>query len=175
MALIEGCVYAIKGAAEIMERDGLAQKASLTKKMAQSLENGLYKTIDKGIVLPILAGAFRLPDGVTTTKVSAPTFVKSVELETLRELGKPAENIEKLESELAKMIAYDTAIFAILASDKAEIWKNANKVYNQAREDAKIIDPFNPNYDLEIPLDGLELGDITSENLLKLQEKLGTK
>ena len=175
MALIEGSVYAIKGAAEIMEREGLKEKANLTKKMAESLENGLYKTIDKGIVLPILAGAFRLPEGVQTTKVSAKTFVKSVEMETLRELGKPAETIAKLEGELAKMIAYDTAIFAILASDKADAWKNANKKYNEARENAKTIDPFNPNYDLEIPLDGLEIKDINAENLLKLQEKLGTK
>ena len=97
-----------------------------------------------------------------------------MELEALKELkGKhPAAtdtNISKAESALKKMIAYDKAVFEILASDKAEAWKAANLAYNEAREKAGKIDPFNPNYDLGIPLQDVAISDINPEGLLRIQ------
>ncbi len=168
MAFVEGLSYGVKYSGELMQRDG-ADK-TLANTMAQSLEKALYSTTDNGIILPISKGAFTMNAGAKETKVSTHTFIKSVELETLKELkGKhPAATegaIKKAESDLQKMIAYDTAVFAILASDKAQSWKASNKVYNEAREAAGKIDPFNPNYDLGFALEE----NITAEKLLVLQ------
>ncbi len=168
MAFVEGLSYGVKYSGELMQRDGV--DASLAATTAKALEKALYATTDNGIILPISKGAFTMRAGAKETKVSTHTFVKSVEVETLKELnGKhPAateEAIKKAESDLAKMIAYDTAVFAILASDKAQSWKDANKAYNEAREAAGKIDPFNPNYDLGFALEE----NITAEKLLVQQ------
>ncbi len=168
MAFVEGLSYGVKYSGELMVRDKV--DAKLTTLIAQALENALYATTDNGIILPISKGAFTMKSGAVETKVSTHTFVKSVELETLRQLkGKhPAATdaaVIKAEDELKKMIAYDTAIFAILASDKADSWKAANKAHNETKEAAGKIDPFNPNYDLGIPLDT----DVTAEKLLALK------
>lgn len=168
MAFVEGLSYGVKYSGEMIKRDGV--DSSLAGLIAQALEKALYATTDNGIILPISKGAFTMKEGAKETKVGTHTFVKSVELEALKELkGKHPiatdEAIEKSESELAKMIAHDTAVFAILSSDKAAIWKETNKAYNEAREAAGKIDPFNPDYNLGISLEG----DITIEKLLELQ------
>lgn len=155
MAFVEGLSYGVKFSGELMERDGL--DGSSQKLLSEALEKALYATTDKGIILPISKGAFTMNDGAKETKVSTHTFVKSVELETLRELkGKHpvATNlaIAKAESELAKMIESDTVVFAIINGDKeeAEAWKSGNVAYNNEREKAGKIDPFNPDYDLSV-------------------------
>ncbi len=168
MAFVEGLSYGVKYSGELMQRDGVDNK--LVAATAQALEKALYATTDNGIILPISKGAFTLNSGTKETKVSTHTFVKSVELETLKELkGKhPAANdtaISKAQNELQKMIAYDTAVFTILASDKANDWKNNNKTYNEAREAAGKIDLFNPNYDLGFSLEE----NLTPEKLFILQ------
>jgi hypothetical protein len=171
MAFVEGLSYGIKFSGELMKRDGVDGK--LATIIAQALEKALYTTTDNGIILPISGGAFTMKEGAKETKVSTHAFVKSVELEVLKELkGKiPAandESIKKTEDELQRMIAYDTAVFSILASDKAAQWKAVNKVYNEAREATGKIDAFNPNYDLGFPLEK----DLTVEKLLELQHSL---
>ena len=158
MAFVEGLSYGVKFLGDTTT--------------AAALEKALYATTDNGIILPISKDAFTKKDGTNETKVSTHTFVKSVELETLRELkGKhPAATdtaIAKAEGELAKMIAYDNAVFTILSGGKAETWKSANKTYNDAREKAGAIDPFNPNYDLGLPLDKIKSEEITAEKLLE--------
>jgi hypothetical protein len=173
MAFVEGLSYGVKFSGEARERNGI--DGSKEKAIAQALETALYATTDNGIILPISKGAFTMKAGAVETKVSTQTFIKSVELETLRELKSkhPAANdaaIAKAEAELEKMIAYDSAIFAILGSDKADGWKEANKAWNEAREEAGKIDPFNPDYDLGIPLDKIDPQKLTSGNLLTLQQ-----
>ncbi len=168
MAFVEGLSYGVKYSGELMQRDGV--DSTLATTTAQALEKALYATTDNGIILPISGGAFTIKSGAVETKVSTHTFVKSVELETLKELkGKHLAAsdtaIKKAENELQKMIVYDTAVFAILASDKAAAWKAGNKSYNEAREAAGKIDPFNPNYDLGFSLEE----NITVEKLLELQ------
>lgn len=168
MAFVEGLSYGVKYSGELMQRDGV--DSTLATTTAQALEKALYATTDNGIILPISGGAFTMKAGAAETKVSTHTFVKSVELETLKELkGKHLAAsdtaIKKAENELQKMIVYDTAVFAILASDKAAAWKAGNKSYNEARETAGKIDPFNPNYDLGFSLEE----NITVEKLLELQ------
>lgn len=168
MAFVEGLSYGVKYSGELMARDGVDSNLAVTT--AAALEKALYATTDNGIILPISKGAFTMKTGTKEVKVSTHSFVKSVELETLRELkGKhPAATdaaIAKAESDLKKMIAYDTAVFAILASDKAESWKASNKAYNEAREASGKIDPFNPDYDLGFALED----NITPEKLLALQ------
>ena len=174
MAFVEGLSYGVKYSGELMQRDGV--DSSLAATTAQALEKALYATTDNGIILPISKGAFTMKAGAKETKVSTHTFVKSVELETLKELKAkhPAASdaaIIKTENDLKKMIAYDTAVFAILASDKADAWKANNKAYNEAREAAGKIDPFNPNYDLGFALEE----NLTVEKLLALQESLKNK
>ena len=174
MAFVEGLSYGVKYSGELMARDGL--DSSLSATTAAALEKALYATTDNGIILPISKSAFTMNAGAKETKVSTHTFVKSVELETLKELkGKhPAASdaaIIKAEIDLKKMIAYDTAVFAILASDKADAWKANNKAYNEAREAAGKIDPLNPNYDLGFALEE----NLTVEKLLALQESLKNK
>lgn len=144
MAFVEGLSYGVKFSAELMQRDGVDSSQAVN--IAQALEKALYATTDNGIILPISKGAFTMKASAVETKVSTHTFIKSVELETLRELKAGDEAIKKTEDELQKMIAYDTAIFTILASDKAAEWKANNKARNDAREAAGEIDPFNPNY-----------------------------
>jgi hypothetical protein len=168
MAFVEGLSYGIKYSGELMQRDGV--DASLAMNTAQALEKALYATTDNGIILPISKGAFTMKAGAKETKVSTHSFVKSVELETLKELkGKhPVATeiaISKAESDLKKMITYDSAVFSILNSDKADVWKAGNRAYNEAREAAGKIDPFNPNYDLGFSLEE----NITVEKLLTLQ------
>jgi len=171
MAFVEGLSYGVKYSGELMKRDGIDN--SLAAMTSQSLEKALYATTDNGIVLPISKGAFTMKKDAAETKVSTHTFLKSVELETLKELkGKHASAtdnaIKKAEAELASMIAFDSAVFSILESDKADSWKSANKSYNEAMEAAGKIDPFNPDYNPGLPLDG-NPKNITPENLLKLQ------
>ncbi len=171
MAFVEGLSYGVKYSGELMQRDGVDN--SLANTTSQALEKALYATTDNGIVLPISKGAFTMKKGAQETKVSTHTFLKSVELETLRALnGKhniaSDSTIKKAEGELAKMIAYDSAVFAILASGKADEWKAANKAYNEAREAAGKIDPFNPDYSLDFEL-GNE-NEITPEKLIELQK-----
>ncbi|MEQ1705813.1 MAG: hypothetical protein ABL867_07590, partial [Rickettsiales bacterium] len=168
MAFVEGLSYGVKYSGELMARDG--KDSSIAATTAAALEKALYATTDNGIILPISKGAFTMKASAKETRISTHTFVKSVELETLKELkGKhPAATdaaIIKTENDLKKMIAYDTAVFAILASDKADAWKANNKAYNEAREAAGKIDPFNPNYDLGFVLEE----NLTMEKLLELQ------
>lgn len=174
MAFVEGLSYGVKYSGELMKRDGVDNTLATTT--AQALEKALYATTDNGIILPISGGAFTMKAGATETKVSTHTFLKSVELETLKELkGKHLAAsdtaIKKAENELKKMMAYDTAVFAILNSDKATTWKANNKTYNEAREAAGKIDPFNPDYDLGFALEE----NLTMEKLLSLQESLKNK
>jgi len=170
MAFVEGLSYGVKFSGELMERDGL--NGASQKTLAEGLEKALYATTDNGIILPISKGAFTMNESAKETKVSTHTFVKSVELETLRALKGKHESasdalIAKTENELEKMIAYDQAVFAILSSDKAGAWKSANKKYHEARENEGKIDAFNPDYDLGIPLDKMEISEITAEKLLE--------
>lgn len=171
MAFVEGLSYGVKYSGELMKRDGIDN--SLANLTSQALEKALYATTDNGIVLPISKGAFTMKKGAVETKVSTHTFLKSVELETLKELkGKHSdasdEAIKKADAELARMIAFDSAVFSILESDKANSWKAANKSYQEAREAAGKVDPFNPDYNPGLPLDA-DPKNITPENLLKLQ------
>ncbi|MEK6745693.1 MAG: hypothetical protein AABY33_01490 [Pseudomonadota bacterium] len=168
MAFVEGLSYGVKYSGELMARDG--KDSSIATTTAAALEKALYATTDNGIILPISKGAFTMKASAKETRISTHTFVKSVELETLKELkGKhPAATdaaIIKTENDLKKMMAYDAAVFAILASDKADSWKASNKAYNEAREAAGKIDPFNPNYDLGFVLEE----NLTMEKLLALQ------
>lgn len=173
MAFVEGLSYGVKYSGELMQRNGVdSNLASLT---SQALEKALYSTTDNGIVLPISRGAFTMKPGAAETKVSTHTFVKSVEMETLKELkGKHSaateEEIAKAENELLRMMAYDKAVFAILASDKADTWKAANKSYNEAKEAAGKLDPFNPDYDTGLLAQIEEAAQITPEKLLELQK-----
>lgn len=172
MAFVEGLSYGVKYSGELMRRDGVDD--GVASAIAQALEKALYATTDNGIILPISTGAFTMKKGAVETRVSTHTFVKSVELETLQGLkGKlPMANdaaIKQAESDLQKMIAYDTAVFSILGSDKADVWKIANKTYNEAKEASGKLDPFNPDYSLDIPLDKIDPQKLTAENLLELQ------
>ncbi|MEZ5691937.1 MAG: hypothetical protein R3D71_09780 [Rickettsiales bacterium] len=169
MAFIEGLSYGIKFLGELMKRDGIDNSDYET--ISKALEEALYATTDNGIILPISKGAFKINNNATETFVSTHTFVKSVELETLKLLtGKhpvaSQENIDKSADELKKMLAYDKTVFALLKSDKAEEWKASNNKYNNIREQNNQLDSFNPNYSLDIPA-----GEINTEKLLTLQAK----
>lgn len=138
MAFVEGLASGIKYSGELMQRDGLDGSEKMA--IAKALENALYATTDNGIILPISKGAFTMKEGAKETKVGTHSFVKSVELQTLKELrGKhPAATdvaIDKAQNELDKMVASDQSIFATLASDKAEAWKAATKARNEAASD----------------------------------------
>lgn len=115
MAFVEGLSYGVKYLGELMKRDGV--DATLAEATAKALEKALYATTDNGIILPISKSAFTMKDGAKETKVGTHTFVKSVELETLKELKgiHPAATdaaIAQAEEELKQMIAKDTLAFA---------------------------------------------------------------
>jgi hypothetical protein len=168
MSFVEAVGIALGYAAERLS----GEDKTRTQAVSKALEEGMYATLHKGLVLPFIKGNFKKADNVEYTKVSTHTFLESVQLEAMRALkttlGISDATITKLEATLARHIKADSAIYAIAADEALNArWLAANSEWNSAREQAGEIDPLKPNYGLNLPT---ELADITPQSLLKLQE-----
>lgn len=172
ISFLEGISLALKFTAQNMKKGGVDNaRIKRVHALADAIELGIFASTDKGIMLPIASGKFRMKAGESTL-VGTQTFLQSVLVEALRMLKDSypefAEQLPEAEKRLVRMVAIDKAIFAA-AQKYGERWREVNMVWHAACEESGIYDPFTPNYTIPV-LDEMPTAEITADALMSLQE-----
>jgi len=165
MSFVEGISLALASLAQIMPQ---GDEKTYTESLAKALEDAIYITTGKGIVLPIVEGKFSKNEDAGYAKVSTQTFVKSVELEALKIIGGEAVKIAGLEKDLQAAIQLDSLLYQ--ADEKyGKQWRELNLAINEKLEKAGKIDPFNPDYSLEIGKN-VDIASLDVDKLFELRK-----
>ncbi len=176
MSFIEGISLAITAATNKLPE---GKEKNLAIATAKALEDGIYLSTNKGIVLPIVKGKFRKNPDAEYKEVSTETFLKSVELEAIRILKDQKlitdisdEKIAHMQSELNNAIATDKALFAA-EKKHGQKWKELTLTWNNKREASSEIDIIKPHFSIDIPPD-IKISTLNEDVLLNLQATRAT-